>query len=162
MQARYFKVFSWIVILSIILFASGCNQPGRPITDEEQMALARLTVEAGMTQTEALKPPDNNPPPEPQVPTTESAPVKQDPTATATITETPTETLTPTLSTVMVSVSVNTNCRSGPGEAYTYVGALMEGEEAEVVGKAKNEQFWVIKNPDAAGECWIWGQYATV
>ena len=37
----------------------------------------------------------------------------------------------------------------------------MVGEEAEIVGRLRNNSYWLIKNPDAAGECWITGAYAT-
>lgn len=79
-----------------------------------------------------------------------------------TITPTPTITQTPTPDKPMVSVSVNTNCRKGPGLQYDIVGALAVGEQAEVIGVAETANYWVIRNPRQAGECWLWGQYATV
>ncbi len=72
----------------------------------------------------------------------------------------PTLTFTPTVP--MVSVSVDTNCRTGPGTAYDIVGVLHVGETAEVVGQAPYGGSWIIKNPDGAGTCWLWDQYATV
>jgi hypothetical protein len=63
----------------------------------------------------------------------------------------------------MVSVTVNTNCRFGPGQAYEYLGALLEGETAELVGRDDGGNFWVISNPDNPGEhCWITAAYAQV
>jgi hypothetical protein len=50
-----------------------------------------------------------------------------------TMTLTPSSTLTPTESKPMISVSVDTNCRTGPGKIYDWIGALLVGEEAEVV-----------------------------
>ena len=79
-----------------------------------------------------------------------------------TITFTPTIALTATPSVPMVSVSVNTNCRTGPGKVYDYIGALTVGEKAEVVGKHTSSNYWIIKNPNANGNCWLWGYYATV
>jgi uncharacterized protein YgiM (DUF1202 family) len=61
-----------------------------------------------------------------------------------------------------VRVSVGTNCRTGPGKAYFIVGGLRVGETAEVVGKKTSYNYWIIKNPDASGDCWLWGYYATV
>ncbi len=79
------------------------------------------------------------------------------------ITPTPTITLTPTLSVPMVSVSVNTNCRTGPGKVYDWLGALLVGEQAEVMARSADGQYWVIRNPDNnGGLCWLWGNYATV
>jgi hypothetical protein len=84
------------------------------------------------------------------------------PTPEPTITLTPTIVVTPTPDKPMVSVSVNTNCRTGPGLQYQIVGALLVGEQAEVVGVAENGDYWIIKNPRGPGECWLWGQYASV
>lgn len=75
---------------------------------------------------------------------------------------TPEPTLTFTPSVPMVSVSVNTNCRTGPSVAYDAVGALTTGETAEVIGRDATGMYWIIPNPDGAGQCWLWGQYATV
>jgi len=84
-------------------------------------------------------------------------------TLTPTLTATPTLTLTPTPSTPHISVSVNTNCRTGPGDAYPRVGALLVGETAEVLARDPYGQFWYIPNPDRpGGYCWVWGQYATI
>jgi uncharacterized protein YraI len=75
----------------------------------------------------------------------------------------PTITRTPYSSQVRVTVWVDTNCRSGPGVAYTYLGALLTGESAEVVGRNADWTYWVIRNPDQpGGTCWLWGQYATL
>jgi len=79
---------------------------------------------------------------------------------------TPTTTLeassTPTPNPPMVTVSEGTNCRKGPGVQYEIVGMLDVGEQAEVVGVSENGEYWVIKLPMLADECWIIGTYATV
>lgn len=75
---------------------------------------------------------------------------------------TPTPSLTPTPDIPMVAVSVDTSCRSGPGKNYTYLGALLVGETAQVVGKHTPTHYWIIVNPDGYGDCWLWDQYATV
>ncbi len=62
----------------------------------------------------------------------------------------------------MVSVNANTICRGGPGKMYDNLGLLEVGEQAEVVGRSADSEYWVIKNPDQAGECWLWYYYATV
>jgi uncharacterized protein YgiM (DUF1202 family) len=81
---------------------------------------------------------------------------------TPTITDTPTPTFTLTLAAPMVSVSMDTNCRTGPGNVYDLIGGLKIGETAAVVGRDAYNQYWIIKNPDNLGTCWIWGKYATV
>jgi hypothetical protein len=76
--------------------------------------------------------------------------------------ETATTALTSTPSVPTVRVSVDTNCRTGPSIVYDRVGGLLVGEEAVVVGKYSGGNYWIINNPDAAGTCWLWGEYATV
>lgn len=75
---------------------------------------------------------------------------------------TATITLTPSPSIPMLTVSADTNCRSGPSKAYDYLGALLIGKSAEVVGKNTSTGYWIIKNPERDGNCWLWGNYATV
>jgi hypothetical protein len=140
-----------VMILLIILLTTGCNLPnsGQNLTVDEMVATAQQqTLDAGggddsssdqsnndITPTETLQP---------------------------TVTLTPTVTMTPTQEKPMVSVSVDTNCRVGPGKIYDWIGALLVGEQAEVTGQSMDGQYWVIKNPDQSGECWLWGNYATV
>lgn len=72
-------------------------------------------------------------------------------------------TATSTACVPMVSVTTNTNCRLGPGEPYAYLGALVVGEEAQVVGQSSVSNFMIIDNPDNPGEqCWLWDMYAQV
>ena len=61
----------------------------------------------------------------------------------------------------MVSVSVDTNCRIGPGKIYELIGALLVGEEAEIIARDPSGLYWYIKSPDRGGFCWLWGNYAT-
>jgi len=82
--------------------------------------------------------------------------------STPTITPSPTMTLTPTLGVPMVSVSMNTNCRKGPGTQFDLIGALLVGQQAEVVGVSSAGGYWIIKNPNRAGDCCLWDHYATV
>ena len=74
----------------------------------------------------------------------------------------PTSTTTPSATTVIASVSVDTNCRTGPDKDYEQVGILKVGESAKVLGKKTSYNYWIIENPSADGECWLWGKYATV
>jgi hypothetical protein len=70
--------------------------------------------------------------------------------------------LPPSTGAVIVSVSMDTNCRTGPGEKYPSIGSLMIGETAEVVGRSPGGDFWIIKNLDDPGNCWLWAIHATV
>ncbi len=90
----------------------------------------------------------------PEPPETE----EQEPTATLS----PTIMLTATRSVPVVTVSRSTNCRTGPGQDYDRIGALTVGQEAEVIARNADSSYWIIRNPNRAGECWLWGFYATV
>lgn len=74
----------------------------------------------------------------------------------------PTILSTPIPETPMVSVSRNMNCRAGPGTEFDIIGVLLVGAQAEIVGSFPDWNYWIIKNPDKPGECWLWGEYATV
>jgi len=79
------------------------------------------------------------------------------PTATATVTQ------TPTAEPPTIEVSVDTNCRSGPGRAYAYLGALLVGERTEIVARSSIPGYWLVANPDRpGGVCWLWARYAKV
>ncbi|MDY6873758.1 MAG: hypothetical protein SVR81_07315 [Chloroflexota bacterium] len=140
-----------IMSISFVLFfvLSGCNLPGmsQDIPIEELVATYQKQTEAAMgsespIEEETMAPPEGG-----------SEPSQ---TATATIA------LTPTQEKPMVNVSVDTNCRTGPGKIYDWIGGLLVGEEAEVVGASTDGQYWIIRNPDQNGECWLWGNYASV
>jgi hypothetical protein len=89
------------------------------------------------------------------------------PTYTLQFTYTPEFTFTPqstnTPNFPRVTVSVDTNCRTGPGNPYDQVGALMVGQSAEVVGRSQYNDSWIIRLPNKPTvTCWLWGQYGTV
>jgi hypothetical protein len=160
------------LLMVFTLALAGCLQASDSV--EEQIALGVAQTSVALTQA-ALASAGGQPPPQaveadapaPEIPQAPpAAPGEPTPTHTLTLTPTitlsPTQTLTSTLSVPMVSVSRNTNCRTGPGEPYDIIGALMENEEAEVLGISSDGGTWILKNPDGSGECWLWGYYATV
>lgn len=132
----------------LILALTACNMPGgqAPNAPESNLALT-ITAQALLLQPGA------------QQPVVQNTPL---PAFTSTPEFTPTVTLTPTPSVPQVSVSTNTNCRTGPGTQYDLIGALVVGQTAEVIGKYSPSNYWIIKNPNGSGNCWLWGQYATV
>ena len=112
-------------------------------------------AEAAESPTETLSPPPTN------------TSIPDSPTPEPTFTETPQVTVevTPppefTLSGPAVQVSVDTNCRSGPGKEYTWLGALLVGNEAVIAGRDPSGAYWYIENPNQEDAyCWIWGYYA--
>ena len=97
--------------------------------------IAQLTLAPGPGQVQPTEQPANTPEPLPS----------------ATITLTPTDTSTPTPSVPMISVTVNTNCRFGPGSIYDYLGALLEGETAEISGTGPHGRVLVHSQPGRPG-----------
>ena len=71
----------------------------------------------------------------------------------------PTTTLVPTATPrLVVAAPLNqpVNCRYGPSTAYSVVGGLQLGGQAEVIGKNSDVTWWVVKNPsDPSTTCWL-------
>jgi hypothetical protein len=148
------KILFSIVIFAIVITA--CTLPsGRPPDSSATPDLAlTITAQSLLLEMQA----NNQPLPE----VTITPVVIVQPAVTDTPALAATVTLTPTAGVPMLTVSADTNCRSGPNKEYSYLGALLVHETAEIVGKNTVTNYWVIKNPDAAGTCWLWGNYATV
>ena len=153
-------VFLVIIVSSLAVLLSGCGLYSLSVREEQDpisaaQTIVAQTLTAQQGQAGVSSEVDSPAPSEDETP----APPDQS----ASITPTPTITLTPTLSVPMVTVSVNTNCRTGPGKVYDWLGALLVGEQAEVMARSADGQYWVIRNPDNnGGLCWLWGNYATV
>ena len=143
-----------ILVLSSLLIAA-CNLTvssdgdGEPtLSQEELLEAAVLTLEAG--EADGV-----------ETPTSEDA-APGEATATPTLVLTATQVPTATLGAPIVTVSENTNCRTGPGLAYDLIGALLVGEVGNVVGLGQGVNYIVINNPDLAGTCWLWLEFATL
>ncbi len=152
MKKRF--IFLMVVVIGLGLLLSGCglySLSGRD--DLDSISAAQTIVAQTLTAQASAADPEGT--------SEEETPAPAE--ASPTVTITPTVTLTPTPSVPMVSVSVNTNCRTGPGKVYDWLGALLVGEEAEVMARSADGQYWVIRNPDNhGGLCWLWGNYASV
>jgi hypothetical protein len=61
-----------------------------------------------------------------------------------------------------ITVSVNTNCRKGPGKIYDRVGSVLAGQSIDVIGRSVDGKYWIIRNPDRPGVCWISDQYVVM
>jgi hypothetical protein len=104
---------------------------------------------------------DNSAQESPQPPTATDTPEPDTPTFTpsATASLTPTNTLTPT---PYAYISQNTNCRYGPGSAYDLLHTYLAGQEALLLGKNADEDFFYTTDGNgAAPDCWLWMKYAT-
>jgi len=154
--------------LSIFALILACGPPTTPTQqdssnqDDVGVAVQQTFIAQTVAAASQNQPPEAQAPePEQQQPPSEPPTNTPTPTLSATPTLTPSPTYTPTSSVPMVSVSVNTNCRLGPGKAYELLGALLVGEEAEVIARDPSNLYWYIRNPDKGGFCWLWGNYAT-
>ncbi|PWH13162.1 MAG: hypothetical protein DDG60_10760 [Anaerolineae bacterium] len=76
-------------------------------------------------------------------------------TSTPSPTLTATLTITPTYETPMVRFDTNTNCRNGPGPIFSVAIVIRSGQKAEIVGKSELGDFWLVKNPNGKGTCWV-------
>jgi hypothetical protein len=76
------------------------------------------------------------------------------------MTLTPEPSFTPTLQKPTLTVSTNTNCRTGNAKNYDYVGALVTGEQAEILARDSGN-YWYVRLPSGT-MCWLWGYYATI
>ncbi len=170
--ARYLRLA--LITLLLIGISLACNSPGgETSTGEEESAASANTedgIQTAVAQTIAAKAASGQPSDgngtnseESAIPSDTPQPLPTDtPGPTETPTLTPTETYTPTPEVPMIQVSVSTNCRLGPGKVYDRMGALLEGEETEIIAKDPSDLYWYVRNPDQAGAfCWLWGQYAT-
>ncbi len=93
----------------------------------------------------------------------ENADAAEEAEASATASFTPTITETPTQDVPTISVSQNTNCRIGPAASYGYVTTADAGDVMEVVGVPADPaetEYVIVKNPNGAGNCWLWLRYA--
>ena len=165
MRSKLFLLIVVIILISFVLGACTLLGVGEPAISAEELAqtivaetlAVEYSIQTSVAGTLAIE--DEV---EPEQPAPTEAPESVVDTPEPTITLTPTITMTPTPDVAMVTVSLNTNCRIGPGPNYGIVGALVVGQEVEVVGVSEDGQYWVIKNPTRAGECWLWGHHASV
>lgn len=159
MTAKHKMLFPALTLIFILACSIPAGIPPSPAPDLAGTITAQAALLSQSPAGEAATPiPQANP----SVPEVTVIVPSDTPSPTFTSTMTPTLTLTVTPSVPTVSVSADTNCRTGPGKEYDYLGALMVGESAEVVGKNTITGYWIIKNPDRDGVCWLWDFYATV
>ena len=76
------------------------------------------------------------------------------PTNTVTITPSPT-------SPAQAFISGNTNCRTGPSKSYDWATLVLAGQTVDIIGRDTSDQYFVIRNPNGDGACWLWKAYAT-
>ena len=158
----------WLIILTLItcllagcipntFFAGGLSAEDEVATQVEATMRAHAAATSVAATIAAQGGDGDGSPPDTQPPDDQSLPPE----------ETPTDTQpppTPTLGLPMLFVTTPTNCRTGPGmENYKKIGGLLLDEMTEVVGLPPTEMdFAIVKNPDAAGVCWLYLGYANM
>ncbi len=69
---------------------------------------------------------------------------------------------TPGTPMLVVSAEV-ANLRSGPGQVYTLIGALKRGDQARILGKGPDGQWWQIERLEIPAKvAWVFGSLVTV
>ena len=71
-----------------------------------------------------------------------------------------TESASPTPEIPIVEATKDSNCRSGPGKEYPVINWLKTGEIAPIVGRRKDNTYWVIEI--SRRQCWIWDGLVSV
>lgn len=143
-MGKCLRIPPWI---GLLLALAACNLP-------RAARQAAPTVDAGMVGTiaaqtlQALHSP---------TPAWTDTPI---PTSTPRVTATTTPTITPTYETPTARFEGDTNCRNGPGTAYEVITVARSGQKAEIIGKAEQGNFWLVKNPNGEGTCWVAGDFA--
>lgn len=140
------RKFALTGLISLLLALSACNLPGttsEPSLNNQAATIVALTLEVTQTSTPSRTPQPANSP-------------------TLSISRTPTPTITPTYSVPLLTVKEATNCRTGPGQSYDLVLALLPGASVEIVGRYPTNNYWTIKVQGLDEPCWIWGEFSTV
>jgi len=157
---RLFGLLSLAVLLGL---SSACSLPLDQAEHENEDRVGTSIAETVAARSDADNPTDDAgdqaDTPQPAASDTPEATATPGPTDTPT--QPPTATLTPTPEAVLVSVTGDTFCRTGPGSVYEGQGVLNTDQQSEILARDPSGSFWYITNPDARGECWIWGKYAT-
>lgn len=143
----------FIIAVLLLFVLTACNLP-------QSAQQAAPTIDAGLVGTIAAQTLEAMYSPTPAFTNTIA------PTSTPNVTATMTPTITPTYETPTARFEGDTNCRSGPSTAYEVITVARSGQKAEIVGKAEQGNFWLIKNPNPQGAssgdgtCWVAGDFA--
>ncbi len=152
------QISSLTILIILMLIVGACtSSPNPPDQSVVETAVAQ-TVAAQLTMTIAAG--ENTS----QGSTSTFTPT-QPPQFTATLTDTPLPTSTSTSSSniVTLTVTLDTNCRTGPGQPFDWLGAVLVGETTEAVGRLSDSSFYYTKNLDQPGGfCWLWAYYVTI
>jgi hypothetical protein len=148
-----------LIAATILGLTLACSIPGFSQPTEAPEGAVETRVAETMAAATTVEGPTGEETPSPSENPTET--LTETPSSTPSPTLSPTATLTATPEIVRVSVSGDTFCRTGPGIIYEGKGILNTDQESEIIARDPTGTFWYITNPDASGNCWIGGRYAT-
>ncbi len=141
-----------LLIAGALVAACNINVPApRPQSDQNavQTAVEETLQAAAVTPFESpVLPPSSTPPAAPGSATPSPSP-------------SPTATSTKPGDKPMLEITGNSNCRSGPGASYKNVTGFAPGIKLEILGKNTENNYWLVKLPNSADTCWVWGVYTT-
>ena len=134
MRNRY-----WIAVLTAIIGMSSCNVPA-----------AQTTETATSTLTPLL-----------ETPTSSSPTLTPVPFETLVNSDFPTIAVTSTSNVFLASPKDQpVNCRFGPATSYAVIGALLQGRQAEIIGRNTDSTWWYVRNPsDPSTSCWLSAEF---
>lgn len=135
-----------LALLFFCLLLTACNMPAASSSNDDLNSQAATIV----AMTLAAQ----------NTPTRENTPMPT-PMSTLAVTGTPTPTITPTYSVPMLTINETTNCRTGPGQSFDVLVALLPGASVEIVGRYPTNNYWVVKVEGMDQTCWLWGEYAS-
>jgi hypothetical protein len=150
MSKPSFKLFT---ILLALAFSTGCNFGAQ----EAATATAEMSSDDVLRTAEAIAEATRN--------AATATHTRQPTTPTATfVQETPTPEASATPSSPILAADYNANVRSGPDEVFGAIDFLLQGDQAEVVGRYINEEngtWWYIQRIGDGRDGWIWGGAVT-
>jgi len=168
---RIFHIRHFIAIFLIAVVLSACEFPAGGSGGNEELDLAAVRTEVAATliaeihltaAAEAQAVALTEQAAAEEIRAAEENAAAAEPTVTPSPTHTPGPTATLALAAPQVSVSVDTNCRTGPGQVYDWVGALVVGEIADVIAVPMDQRDYVVIKSPKGGRCWLWLEYATL
>jgi hypothetical protein len=129
----------WIAVIAATLGMSSCNLPATQTTETATSTLAPVL----------------------ETPTSSSPTPTPVPFETLINVEFPTLAVTSTPNVFLASPKDQpVNCRFGPATSYAVIGALLQGRQAEIIGRNTDSTWWYVRNPsDPSTSCWLSAEF---
>jgi hypothetical protein len=129
----------WAAVILALIGVSSCNLPASGTT-EVPPSISTLPLDTPTSSSSALTP----------------LPIE-------TLVEFELPTITPTSTPRVLLASPKdqpVNCRFGPATSYAVIGALLQGRQAEIIGRNTDSTWWFVRNPtDPSTSCWLSAEF---